>query len=173
MPTYTLISQVTVGSGGSANIEFTSIPQTYTDLELHLSTRISRAGATRTGTSLTFNGSTSGYVGIRFASYDGNNRLSDTSSTSNYNVPQSNGNDATASQFAHTTYYISRYANTGVYKVLSSDSACGNNSTSAWIQDHGAGRWENNSAITSISISSGGYNFSQYSTAYLYGISKD
>jgi hypothetical protein len=30
--TYDLISSVTVGSGGAANIEFTSIPATYTDL---------------------------------------------------------------------------------------------------------------------------------------------
>jgi hypothetical protein len=33
--TYTLISSVTVGSGGTCNIEFTSIPATYTDL-VHL-----------------------------------------------------------------------------------------------------------------------------------------
>jgi hypothetical protein len=32
--TYTLIQSVTVGSGGAANIEFTLIPQTYTDLLL-------------------------------------------------------------------------------------------------------------------------------------------
>ena len=30
--TYTLIASLTVGSGGAANIEFTSIPATYTDL---------------------------------------------------------------------------------------------------------------------------------------------
>jgi hypothetical protein len=36
--TYTLIaSSVTVGSGGAANIEFTSIPATYTDLVSALS----------------------------------------------------------------------------------------------------------------------------------------
>jgi hypothetical protein len=34
MATYTLINSVTVGSGGAANIEFTSIPATYTDLNL-------------------------------------------------------------------------------------------------------------------------------------------
>jgi hypothetical protein len=38
--TYTLInSSVTVGSGGAADIEFTSIPATYTDLLLVLSGR--------------------------------------------------------------------------------------------------------------------------------------
>jgi hypothetical protein len=30
--TYEIIASVTVGSGGAANIEFTSIPATYTDL---------------------------------------------------------------------------------------------------------------------------------------------
>jgi hypothetical protein len=35
--TYKLIETVTVGSGGAANIEFTSIPQTYTDLKLVIS----------------------------------------------------------------------------------------------------------------------------------------
>ena len=40
--TYTLISSVTVGSGGAASIEFTSIPSTYTDLVLKLSARSSR-----------------------------------------------------------------------------------------------------------------------------------
>ena len=44
--TYTLISSVTVGSGGAANIEFTSIPATYTDLLLKLSTRTTRSTAT-------------------------------------------------------------------------------------------------------------------------------
>jgi hypothetical protein len=39
--TYTLISSVTVGSGGAANIEFTSIPQTYTDLLYKISGRLS------------------------------------------------------------------------------------------------------------------------------------
>ena len=37
--TYTLISSVTVGSGGAASIEFTSIPADYTDLLLKVSMR--------------------------------------------------------------------------------------------------------------------------------------
>jgi hypothetical protein len=41
--TYTAIKTVTVGSGGAANIDFTSIPQTYTDLVLKVSARMNRA----------------------------------------------------------------------------------------------------------------------------------
>jgi hypothetical protein len=40
MATYTLINSVTVGSGGAANIEFTSIPATYTDLNLLFTARV-------------------------------------------------------------------------------------------------------------------------------------
>ena len=37
MATYTLIASNTVGSGGTASIEFNSIPQTYTDLLIKIS----------------------------------------------------------------------------------------------------------------------------------------
>ena len=37
--TYKLIETVTVGSGGAASIEFSSIPQTYTDLKVVYSLR--------------------------------------------------------------------------------------------------------------------------------------
>jgi hypothetical protein len=40
--TYEAIATVEVGSGGAADIEFTSIPQTYTDLLCSL--RVSRTG---------------------------------------------------------------------------------------------------------------------------------
>jgi hypothetical protein len=43
----TLISSVTVGSGGAADIEFTSIPATYTDLLVKISIRNATSGATR------------------------------------------------------------------------------------------------------------------------------
>ena len=37
--TYQKIASVTVGSGGAASIDFTSIPSTYTDLALYHSLR--------------------------------------------------------------------------------------------------------------------------------------
>jgi hypothetical protein len=41
--TYEAIATVEVGSGGAADIEFTSIPGTYTDLVLKLSARGTRS----------------------------------------------------------------------------------------------------------------------------------
>ena len=51
---------VTVGSGGASSIDFTSIPQTYTDLLLKVSARsVGSTGEIR----LEFNGVTTGYSG--------------------------------------------------------------------------------------------------------------
>jgi hypothetical protein len=43
---YEAIATVEVGSGGAADIEFTSIPATYTDLVVKLSVRTGFAGDT-------------------------------------------------------------------------------------------------------------------------------
>jgi hypothetical protein len=45
MATYTLINSVTVGSGGAASMEFTSIPSTYTDLVVKISGRSDNTGS--------------------------------------------------------------------------------------------------------------------------------
>jgi hypothetical protein len=58
--TFELISSYTA-TGSVANITFSSIPSTYTDLVLDCSLRSDRAGDSD-GTKLTFNGSTSGYT---------------------------------------------------------------------------------------------------------------
>ena len=39
MPTFTKIETITVGSGGAASVTFSSIPQTFTDLVMKISSR--------------------------------------------------------------------------------------------------------------------------------------
>ena len=58
--TYTLIASNTVGSGGAASISFSSIPSTYTDLLVKISTRDNTGSFN--DMLLTFNGSGS-YTG--------------------------------------------------------------------------------------------------------------
>jgi hypothetical protein len=60
--TYEAIATVEVGSGGAADIEFTSIPATYTDLVLKLSARIKHARRLMKQFNNEFNGSTANYV---------------------------------------------------------------------------------------------------------------
>jgi hypothetical protein len=164
--TYTLISSVTVGSGGAANIEFTSIPATYTDLVVKLSGRNSNSGDDR--------------FEIQFNNLSTNlsqRRLYGTGSTANSDAPagaiQPTGisQDAyTANTFGNTDIYIPNYASSN-NKSLSVDAVTENNATTAY-QMLVAGLWSASAAITSIKLipmSSG--NFKQYSTAYLYGIS--
>jgi hypothetical protein len=159
------IQTVTVGSGGAANIEFTSIPQTYTDLKLVVSGRGDFAG-TREKYTLTFNNAATTYSYRRLAGYDSNLVLSDTGLG-----PQATGANTTASVFASAEFYIPNYTGSN-QKSWSSDSVTENNSTSSWIVDLNAGLWTTTDAITSIKIViQGPANFVQYSTATLYGVS--
>ena len=80
------------------------------------------------------------------------------------------GNTATANTFNSTTFYIPNYAGS-TNKSFSFDQVNENNTTAA-NQVLGSVLWSNTAAITSISLTSPGYNFVQYSTASLYGITK-
>ena len=164
--TYTLISSVTVGSGGAANIEFTGIPATYTDLVVKLSGRNSASGDDRF--TIQFNNSSSNLSQRRLYG-EGTNVNSDAPAS----AIQPTGivqDSYTANTFGNTEIYIPNYASSN-NKSLSVDAITENNATTAYAMMV-AGLWSDSAAITSIKLtpmSSG--NFKQYSTAYLYGIS--
>jgi len=166
--TYTLISSVTVGSGGSASIEFTSIPATYTDLLVKLSGRSSRSAATMEEFVLTFNNNTSSYSERQLRG-DGSSVISQTFSGASIQQLGQPGAGATANTFGNWEFYIPNYAGSN-YKSISLDGVTENNATQAYTNFE-AGLWSNTAAITSIKLSAGSYLAVQYSTAYLYGIS--
>ena len=160
--TYTLIASSTVGSGGAANIDFTSIPSTYTDLMLLVSSRASNAFIDIKFNNTTANRSAKYLYGTGSAAGSGSQAgyLGITTSTSQ-----------TASTFGNMAVYIPNYASTSSYKSYSNDAVSENNAT-ATEMNLVAGLWSDNAAINQITIfpeSSG--TFSEYSTAYLYGIS--
>ena len=166
--TYTLISSVTVGSGNSASIEFTSIPQTYTDLILSWSGRHYTAfSSPLCNIVIELNGSTSNFSGI----YLEGNGSSASSSTFARFVGVDNTTTSTSNTFSNNTLYIPNYTSSN-YKSFSADSAQETNASSAQLTFN-AGLWSNSNAITSLKILSQNSNqdFLQYSTAYLYGIS--
>lgn len=169
--TYIPLASTTVNSSAITTIEFTSIPQTYTDLVIKVSARMDRA-VTRQSLNVWFNNSTGSWVGRRFAAYDTNSLLSDTASTTYYQIPQGTGTNATASTFSNSEYYIPNYTSSNNKSIIS-DSVTENNSSTAWIIDLGIGFWSNTAAITSIKIDGNGWDFLQYSTATLYGIKKN
>jgi hypothetical protein len=165
--TYTLISSVTVGSGGAATIGFTSIPSTYTDLVLKVSTRDDRAGVIANAINLSLNGSTANFT-YKLLEGDGVSIYSASGSTSLIGV--STGPSATANTFSNLEIYIPNYAGSN-NKSISVDSVVETNATTTFA-DLIASLWSNSAAITSITLTPNtGTNFVQYSTAYLYGIS--
>lgn len=162
--TYKAIATVTVGSGGAANIEFTSIPGTYTDLALRTSLRCTvadNAGNIYLNTSsLNFS-----WLGIHF---DGVNSLPiSVRSNNNFDAHMVPSGD-TASTFSNEEYYFVNYAGS-TNKSFSIDSVSENNGTYSQFRLRSF-LWSNTAAITGIKIAPSSGNYAQYSTATLYGI---
>jgi len=171
-PNMVAIQTVTVGSGGAANIEFTNIPQTYTDLIIKLSARVSTA-ADWDDLKIAINGSTtdSEYTWRALYGYSGSTVGSNTA-TNNTNARlqgSASANNATGSTFGSWEMYIPNYAGSN-NKSVSTDYVTENNST-ATIMGLATNLRTVTAAITSFRIlTSSGSNFAQHSTATLYGV---
>jgi hypothetical protein len=158
--TYEIIDKATVGSGGAASITFTSIPATYTDLILFTSTRGTTGGNTNVG--IKFNNSTTGFTGRRI--YAENTTVA--SDVINRWAGFSNGTN-TSNTFCNTSIYIPNYASSN-NKSYSVDTVAEDNGTGN-IMAFGAHVWANSAAINEITITPDNA-YSEYSSAYLYGI---
>jgi hypothetical protein len=158
-------STVTVGAGGAASMDFTSIPSTYTDLLVLVSSRNSGAN-NNDDLLMRFNGSSTSYSNKSIYG-TGTGAASNSPFTTYIYGGSNNGNTSTASTFSSNLLYIPNYAGS-TNKSVSVEGVQENNSAQAFMNII-AGLWSNTAAITSISLSSGA-NFVQYSTATLYGI---
>ena len=164
--TFSAIATVTVGSGGAANIEFTSIPQTYTDLVVLLSGRTTRSEVTDS-IYIKFNNNSSNYS---FRDLDSNGSSVSSSSANDYPPARVSANTATANTFGSWSAYIPNYASTTTNKSVSLEGMSETNAATAYMRIT-AGLWANTSAITQITlISQNPVDFMQYSSATLYGI---
>jgi hypothetical protein len=162
--TFKKIQTVVVGSGGASSIEFTGIPQTYTDLQIVCSLRGTTSQIYEL-TYLQFNGLT---TNLSSKGLEGNG-----ASTSSYNnaaiyINAANGATSTASVFSSHSIYIPNYTSAN-FKSVSVDGVSENNATTAYASLQ-SGLWSSTAAITSVKIQPTG-NFAQYSTATLYGVS--
>ena len=158
--TMTLIQSVTVGSGGASSIDFTSIPSTYTDLQLSFSLR---SAADTLDAIFTFNGS-SGSDKVLTGNGSSASSFADASTVYSLSVRSS----FTASTFGSGQIYIPNYAGSN-YKSISQDVVTENNATASY-QYLTAALFSSTSAINRITVAPTSGNFAQYSTAYLYGI---
>ena len=160
--THSLIQTITVGVAGQASIEFTSIPQNYTDLLFVFSCR---ASISTGGIRIRVNGATTS-LSTRLVYGTGTATASGSDTTY---IGTSSFSTQTANVFGNGDLYIANYA-ASTNKSFSSNTVDENNGTSA-AQFMGAGLFASSTAISSVSFfneSSG--NFVQYSSASLYGI---
>lgn len=165
----TKIQTVTVGAGGAASIDFTSIPGTYTDLLVVTSMR-GNGGAANRNMNIRVNSSTSGYS-ERMLDSNGSSASSANTSGSLINWGAANDSAATANTFSNVSIYIANYAG-ATNKSITIDASTENNAT-ANINRITAALWSNTSAITSVNLlPESGVSWVQYSSATLYGILK-
>ena len=168
--TFQLIASSTVGSSGAANITFSSIASTYTDLQIVASLRSTGTfGNLFYDSYITINGTNLSWrdlIGIGTATTTSRNGSTD------FVALGVTSSGATASTFGNLSIYIPNYANTSYNKSVSMDTVSESNGADA-AKQISAGLYSSTSAITSITLTP--YNsptalFAQYSTAYLYGI---
>ena len=164
--TYVAIATVTVGSGGTTAMTFSSIPQTYTDLLLKVSGRCSDAAYSNIA--LKFNSSTSGYSQRLLEGNGSTARSVGTIFTSSMWVSTLNSAGQTSNTFGNVEIYIPNYTGSN-QKSISVDAVTETNATTAYAQ-LSAGLHTGTSAITQIDVTGDGSTFVQYSTATLYGI---
>jgi len=164
--TMTLIaSYASTGSVGS--ISFTSIPSTYTDLQIVYSFRTNDTGVYN-DISVTLNSANSTSSGKDLYAIGGTTVGSYSPTTAQSFFAEAVGSGATANTFSNGTIYIPNYAGSNA-KSLSGDVVGENNAASA-VALLGAGIYPT-SAVTSVTFTPGvSGTFLQYCTAYLYGI---
>jgi len=163
--TFELIASSTVGSGGSANITFSSIPSTFTDLCVLYSARTNRNDLAD-DVNLQFNGVTTGYSNKRLYGY-GTGVTSD--SPANIQGGFATATTTTANTFGNGLIYIPNYTSSN-QKSFSVDAVSENNNSTA-VMCLLAGLSNITAAISSILLApTNGTAFVQYSTAYLYGV---
>ena len=176
---YESISTVTVGSGGSASVTFSSIPATYTHLQVRGIVQTSRGTYSVDNMITRFNSDTAsnyawhyisgGYTTTPIVETGGGG-----SATFMYNLYVSTSVPGTT--FASVVMDILDYANTNKFKTVRTLNGFDVNGTAGTGSYGGtvnlmSGLWRSTSAITSITLEPEvGPNFAQYSQFALYGI---
>jgi hypothetical protein len=160
---YESIATVTVGSGGSSSISFTSIPSTFKHLQIRW---------------IALNGTSPGYTKINFNS--------DTGANYAWHQIYANGSSVVAAGGGSKTFAIAdesvggatstagvavadilEYTNTNINKTVRVLSGRDQNGSGNIVFNSGA--WFNTAAITRIDLTFSSSNVAQYSSFALYG----
>ena len=167
---YESIATITVGSGGAANVEFTSIPGTYAHLQIRCIARTDRANSLGDALVITINSDTgSNYSSHALYGTGSSVTVDVNTSASSATFHRFSGTSQTASVFGAGVLDILDYKNTNKYKTFRSLAGWDSNGSGTVFFD--SNLWMSTSAITSIKLApSGGTTIQQYSHFALYGI---
>ena len=167
------IGSTTVGAGGAASIVFSSIPQTFTHLQIRAFARASfNNGGFNDSLYLYFNSSASNY-GMRHALFGNGATATSVNSAATGYLPLNNviaDGGTVANVFGSVIVHILDYQNTNKNKTVRAIGGVDNNGTSNFGGvSLCSGTWLNTSAITQIDILTDAV-FSQFTRIDLYGI---
>jgi hypothetical protein len=166
---YESIATVTVGSGGSSTITFSSIPATYTHLQLRALTRSNNGAVQNNSIGIRLNSDTGNNYNSHFIGGTGSSVTVGAYGTDSYMyLPTGGGGNASASVFGVAIIDILDYSNSNKYKTVRSLSGVDNNGDGHLR--FASGLWMNTNAVTTILIDGRGDIFQQYSSFALYGI---
>jgi hypothetical protein len=161
---YESISTTVVGAGNATDITFSSIPQTYTHLQLRMSVRCSATNG--------------GSVRVRFNSDSGLNYTYHVVGGDGASAGVASGANTTemiaGSGLQNTTYFAGQiidildYRDTNKFKTMRHLGGVDANGSGA--AQLASGLWRSTSAVTSIYLVPQSASFSQYSHFALYGV---
>lgn len=162
-----MIEIASSNGGGSTQVDFTSIPQIYTDLRLIISARTnSSASSYGDVMEMKINTATTNFVAKRLEGYAAT--IQGSTETNSMFGRATNANFA-SDLYCVVELYICDYASTSRYKVWHARSGTPAEDSTYTEKYIYSGRWNNNSAITSLSIFASG-TFNAQSKFSLYGI---
>ena len=170
---YESIASVTVGSGGSSSVTFSSIPSTYQHLQIRGIGRSTTSGIGTDYLQVQFNTDTGSNYAWHDITGDGSAATASAGSTQSTIrtglLPRSS---QLANSFGVAVIDILDYANTSKNKTLRSLCGMDYNTGTAPVGQINlrSGLWTSTSAITSIKLYSEANNLAQYSSFALYGI---
>jgi hypothetical protein len=165
------IATVTVGSGGSAAIDFTSIPSTFQHLQIRSIGRSTRAATDDSYRIRAGNGSidTGSNYSFHFLRGTGAAASSSANNTQSFILGgDTSAANATAGIFSTDVLDILDYANTNKYKTFRHLNGVDFNGSGDLRLL--SGLWQSTSAITDIKLFCENGNWAQYSSFALYGI---
>lgn len=148
---YESIATVTVGSGGSSSITFSSIPSTYTHLQIRMIGRIDRTAEANDFFTIRYNSDTS--ANYSWHALEGSGAAVYAESASSTSLPRNGDIAATTAAsgiFGVGVIDILDYTNTNKYKTTRSFTGRDANG-SGWVW-FGSSLWMNTAAISTINI---------------------